>query len=230
MDAMKTWWWIGLMLWLGGIILGGRLPRTVDEPSPALIELTDSEQGFLLQLARQQLQAVLAGEAEITVEPSDLTPDLKRKAACFVTLTEAGTLRGCMIDSLYPHEPIYQNVLRNTVLAATRDERFPPVTTDELDALRIEIGILDVPKPLSFESPEELALKLTPGVDGVILKTSSELATYLPQVWEVYPDPKDFLSHLCEKARTCSNCWQESPPPVIETYHVFHFFEPGLTY
>ena len=219
---MKTWWWIGLIAAVAAVLIAGW--HILEQNRPP-VELTESEQRFLLQLARRELQAVLAGEPGVSVGSSELSEALKQKAACFVTLTKNGVQRGCMVDSLYPHEPIYQSVLRNAVLSATGDERYPPVTADELDTIQIEINILNRPKRLHFETPEELLNKLHPGTDGVILRTPLGFATYLPQVWRLYPEPDQFLSHLCEKAGSGSNCWRERPFPEIEIYQTFHFSE-----
>lgn len=220
---MKIWWWIGLVLTVTGVVIAGW--RFIDDVRPP-VELTESEQRFLLQLARRELQAVFSGEPDVSVDPNELSSDkLKQKAACFVTLNKNGVQRGCMVDSLYPHEPIYQNVLRNAVLAATGDERYPPVTADELGAIRIEINILNRPRRLHFRDSEELLDKLHPGADGVIFRTPTDLATYLPQVWRLYSEPDQFLSHLCEKAGSGSDCWRERPLPKIETYQTFYFFE-----
>ena len=225
-DEMKTWWWIGLIAAVAALLIAGW--RVLEDNRPP-VELTKSEQRFLLQLARRELEAVLNDEPGISVEPSELSQVLKQRAACFVTLTKNGIQRGCMIDSLYPHEPIYQNVLRNVVLAATGDERYPTVTVDELDAVRIEVSILNRPRRLRFKTPEELLEKLHPETDGVILRTPSDFATYLPQVWRLYPEPDQFLSRLCEKAGSGSDCWRERPFPEIEIYQAFHFSEDELS-
>jgi len=219
---MKIWWWAGLVLAVAGVVIVGW--RILDHNRPP-VELSESEQRFLLQLARRELRAVLSGESRVSVDPSEFSEELKQKAACFVTLTKNGVQRGCMVDFLYPHEPIYQNVLRNAVLAATGDERYPPVTLDELDVMRIEINVLNRPERLRFKTPEELLKKLRPGTDGVILRTPSDFATYLPQVWRLYPEPDQFLSHLCEKADARPDCWRERPLPEIEIYQTLHFTE-----
>jgi AmmeMemoRadiSam system protein A len=201
-------------------LLGNQGGNTLKPPS-----LSQAEQILLLQLARQQLEAVLAGEPGIAVDPALVSKNLRQEAACFVTLYEDGIMRGCMIDAFNPHEPLFQNVLRNAVLAATGDQRFSPVTIDELDGIRIEISVLDVPRALKFEDPGDLLEKLHPGVDGVILTTKVGLSTYLPQVWEAYPDPTEFLSHLCEKQGAAADCWKRNPLPQIEIYHALHFAE-----
>jgi AMMECR1 domain-containing protein len=37
-------------------------------------------------------------------------------------------------------------------------------------------------------------------VDGLILEHGPHRGTFLPQVWESLPDPRDFLAHLKRKA------------------------------
>jgi AmmeMemoRadiSam system protein A len=209
---------IGLGLWWNG---GGG-------SHPGLPPLSVNDKRFLLDLARRQLESVITTGRGIEVRPDAVPDDVKVPAACFVTLNEDGILRGCILDSFTPHEPMYKNVMRNVVLAATSDPRFPPVRPAELPKIEIEISVLDRPKPLSFSGPDDLLRKLHPGVDGVILKTRTGSSTYLPQVWETFPDPVDFLSSLCEKQGADPNCWRSDPPPTVEIYHVIHFSESDL--
>lgn len=187
--------------------------------------LSPSEQKVVLGLARAQLRQIATGEPAPEIQESALSPALKRDAACFVTLTKNGTLRGCILDSFSPHEPLYKNVRRNVVLAATKDPRFPPVRPSEVNDIKIEISVLDHPHPLAFSGPSDLLSKLVPGRDGVILTTRYGKSTYLPQVWEDLPDPAQFLSSLCQKQGAPADCWRTDPTIKIEIYHVFHFSE-----
>ncbi|HDL85757.1 MAG TPA: AmmeMemoRadiSam system protein A [Candidatus Acetothermia bacterium] len=186
-------------------------------------KLSNDEQKTVLALARAQLRQVATGEPAPPIVENQLSPALKRDAACFVTLTKNGVLRGCILDSFTPHEPLYKNVLRNVVLAATKDPRFPPVRPSEVDDIRIEISVLDRPHPLAFSGPDDLLSKLVPGRDGVILTTRHGKSTYLPQVWEDLPDPVQFMSSLCQKQGAPADCWRTDPMVKIEIYHVFHF-------
>jgi AmmeMemoRadiSam system protein A len=187
--------------------------------------LTADEQKMLLEMARTRLRESVNGEQVAKVDEADVPASLKREAACFVTLTKKGALRGCILDSFDAHEPMYKNVLRNVVLAATSDPRFPRVSPSEIDDIKIEISVLDRPRPLEFSSPEELVSKLVPGRDGVILKTSWGSSTYLPQVWDDLPDPVQFLSSLCQKQGGSANCWRDDPLLKVEIYHVLNFSE-----
>lgn len=189
------------------------------------LTLSSNEQSLLLRLARRRLEVALAEEDGIEVEHAEIPPALMRKAACFVTLTKDKGLRGCMLDSFIPHEPLYKNAMRNIVLAATNDPRFPPVVSAELSAVWIEISVLDPPKPLSYDGPDELLSKLVPGRDGVILTTRYGRSTYLPHVWDAFPDAPAFLSSLCVKQGAPADCWRDDRSIKVEIYRVFHFGE-----
>ncbi|MCD6494946.1 AmmeMemoRadiSam system protein A [Candidatus Bipolaricaulota bacterium] len=187
--------------------------------------LSLDEQRLVLQLARARLRQITMGDSAPEIIEEKLPSALKRDAACFVTLTKNGILRGCILDSFSPHEPLYKNVLRNVELAATSDPRFPPVRPSEVDDITIEISVLDRPRPLAFSGPDDLISKLVPGQDGVILTTRYGKSTYLPQVWEDLPDPVQFMSSLCQKQGAPGDCWRTDPTIEIEIYHVFHFSE-----
>lgn len=187
--------------------------------------LSSNEQRLVLRLARARLRQIATGEPAPKIVEDALPPSLKKDAACFVTLTKNGSLRGCILDSFAAHEPLYKNVLRNVVLAATRDPRFPPVRPSEVDDIKIEVSVLDRPRPLAFSGPDDLISKLVPGQDGVILTTRYGKSTYLPQVWDDLGDPVQFMSSLCQKQGAPADCWRTDPTIEIEIYHVFHFSE-----
>jgi len=188
-------------------------------------QLDASERAELLRLAREQLVAAAAGGGMIEVDETTLPPRLLRPESAFVTLSSDGALRGCMIDDFAAHEPLYRNVLRNTVLVANGDDRFPAVVPEEIDDIRIAISVLTPPEVLEFADPDGLIAKLEPGIDGVILTVDDATSTYLPEVWETFPDPVDFLSHLSEKAGLAADRWREAPYPAIKTYRATRFEE-----
>ena len=204
-------------------IMAANMMNTQREEGAERLSL--DEQKLVLGMARAQLRQAATREAAPETPEDELSLALKRDAACFVTLTKSGVLRGCILDSFAPHEPLYKNVLRNVVLAATSDPRFPQVRPSEVDDITIEISVLDHPRPLAFSGPDDLVSKLVPGKDGVILTTRYGKSTYLPQVWDDLPDQEQFLSSLCQKQGVPADCWRNDPTIKIEIYHVFHFAE-----
>ncbi len=182
------------------------------------------ERKFLLDLARKTLDCVVTNGGELPgISAKDVAPKLAEKKACFVTLTKGGALRGC-IGHLLPQEPLYQAVADNARNAALRDPRFPPVHSDEVDKIRIEISVLTEPQPLSFSSPDDLLSKLQPNEDGVVLRIGFQSATFLPQVWAQIPDKAEFLNHLAEKAGCEPSAWR-GKDTTVSIYHVESFEE-----
>ena len=156
----------------------------------------DTELGpVLLARARQAIERHLG----LARAPLSDDPRLAERGATFVTLKRDGELRGC-IGSLRPQRALGEDVAVNAVAAATRDTRFVPVTADELNDVRIEVSLLSEPQFLEFTNEDDLLRQLRPGVDGVILSGGCTSATFLPQVWEQLPEPREFLAALKRKA------------------------------
>ena len=136
-------------------------------------------------------------------------PDwLDEPAAAFVTLTIRAQLRGC-IGSIEAHQSLYDDVTHNAHAAAFGDPRFPPLTADEFPAVRIEVSVLTVPQPLPFRSESDALRRLRRGVDGVIFQCGNRRAVFLPQVWEQLPEPREFMSHLKQKAGLPADFWAD---------------------
>jgi len=161
------------------------------------------EQGRLLTaLAR----AAIAREFDRSIAAPPYPDWLKASGAVFVTLTEAGRLRGC-IGSLEAHRALGCDLEHNARAAAFRDPRFPPLAQAELPRIRVEVSVLTPATPMTFTDEDDALAHLRPGVDGVILEHGYHRSTFLPQVWEQLPDPRQFLSHLKQKAGLSGDFW-----------------------
>lgn len=184
--------------------------------------LTEEQGSLLLRLARETIAEKLGKKVERKNDTVD--PALQAECGTFVTLKIKGQLRGC-IGNLEPVGSIYEGIRNNALNAAFQDYRFPELTAEELAQVHIDISILTRPQPLEYRDGADLAARLRPGIDGVILRLGRGVATFLPQVWEQLPLAEDFLTHLCRKAGLSETAWQDSHPEV-ETYQV-QCFEEG---
>lgn len=179
----------------------------------------------LLWLARNALHLFVEGEEQYIPDVTTLPPAFLQPASTFVTLSHGERLRGC-IGSTHARLPLYQDVVRNTI-AATRDPRFEAVGADELAKMRIEISLLGSFKERRYVNCKDLLDRLRPGVDGVIVTWQEHRGLLLPQVWERFPRPQQFMQALCHKANIPWNSLDLSPPQVgVATFEVVCFVDP----
>ena len=169
--------------------------------------LSNNERKILLNIARTAIKIAVTGKGADILSQKEYTPKLRENGASFVTLTIGGHLRGC-IGTLEAYQPLVEDVAEHAVAAALNDFRFPPLKQDELAAIEIEISYLSSPERLEYTDGDDLVQKLRPGIDGVILKDGWQKATFLPQVWEKLPDPREFLDHLCYKMNRTPETWR----------------------
>lgn len=137
-------------------------------------------------------------------------PFLDKDAATFVTLKNKHQLRGC-IGSLEAHRKLLDDLIYNAKSAAFSDPRFNPLKSDEFPNLTLEVSVLSEPEILEYDDFDDLLDKLQPNIDGLILKYGAYQGTFLPQVWEQLPKPKDFLDHLSLKAGANPSIYKEHP-------------------
>ena len=185
--------------------------------------LSQGEQKILLEEARRSLECGVNGMPLEPLNLADFSPKLQKNGVVFVTLTIQGKLRGC-VGAIEAYQPLIEDVREHAIAAGLRDYRFPPVKSDELDEISMEISRLTIPQPLHYESPEDLLRKLRPGIDGVVIKEGGQRATFLPQVWEKLPSPIVFLEHLCQKMGTSPDLWRQKNLDIY-TYQVEELHE-----
>jgi AmmeMemoRadiSam system protein A len=131
------------------------------------------------------------------------TAALGRPGAAFVTLTEGGSLRGC-IGSLVADQPLGRAVASAGASAAVRDPRFLPVTEHELPSIHIDVSVLGPAVPLH----DPMAFR--PGIDGIIVTRDGRRALLLPEVatdqgWGA----REMLEAVCEKAGLEGHAWHD---------------------
>jgi AmmeMemoRadiSam system protein A len=172
--------------------------------------MNDAQKQTLLRTARDTVETVITGRAVARPETDD--PELNSHCGCFVTLKNAGRLRGC-IGQFTSDKPLVELVVEMAVSSATRDPRFlgDPITADELQQLDIEISVLS---PLR-KTDDPLSLRL--GTDGIYVKGKGASGCFLPQVaTEAGWSKEEFLSYCCaHKAGLPADAWKD---PATEVY------------
>lgn len=184
---------------------------------PISSTLTDVLGASLPKLARASISSALGHRVELAVDD----PALHSPGACFVTLTQSGRLRGC-IGTLQARRSLLADVQANAVAAALQDTRFAPLTLQELAETEIEVSVLSPMQPLPFESEADALAQLRPGVDGVVFEFERHRSTFLPQVWEQLPEPRDFMAQLKRKAGLSADFWDAGVRLQRYTVHPWH--------
>ena len=78
-----------------------------------------------------------------------------------------------------------------------------------------------------YNGVEDLLAKIQQNVQGLIIRSGTRSATFLPQVWEDIATKEEFLMHLCMKAYLHPDDWKKGKLDVY-TYTVEHFDEKEL--
>jgi AmmeMemoRadiSam system protein B/AmmeMemoRadiSam system protein A len=169
-----------------------------------------------------QARMAIARRLKLPAATAPHAPFLDAPGASFVTLKIERTLRGC-IGSLQAHRPLGEDVRANAQAAAFDDPRFPPLAVHEYASLEIEVSLLSPSTPIVVGSEAQLHAQLRPGIDGVTLQWGHRRGTFLPQVWESLPDPRDFVAQLKRKAGLPLDFW--SSELAISRYTVEKFTE-----
>jgi len=162
----------------------------------------------LLRLARGSIEYGLIHSEPLPVDCDELPQVLTEPGATFTTLRFEAELRGCR-GTLKAVHPLAEDVTRSAFLAAFRDPRFDPVGEDELDAIRLEVSVLSALESIPATDEADLLDRLTPGTDGLVIFADGRRATFLPQVWETLPDPRQFLAALKAKCGLADDYWSE---------------------
>ncbi len=186
-----------------------------DRKSPPKFQLSEVDKKKLLTIARQSIDRYLSDGSLPEFEVSD---NLSRPGAAFVTLEKNGRLRGC-IGHTIAQEPLYKTVSICAVQAAVADRRFSPVQPEELPGLHIEISVLTPLQEVTSQDEIEV------GRDGLMITLGNNRGLLLPQVAVEYGwNRTEFLEHTCNKAGLPKDAYQ-SPYALIQKFQAVIFHE-----
>ena len=154
-----------------------RFAHCAEQARRSRIEARRSREDPWVRLARLSLETYVRTGRELQHLPDGLPAELTDQAAgTFVSLKIDGRLRGC-IGTI---SPVEQNaaweIVRNAVSACSRDPRFPPVQTDELDRLEYSVDVLGKPEPV------DSVQQLDPRRYGVIVCAGRRRGLLLPDL------------------------------------------------
>lgn len=189
-------------------------------PDKSLRQLTVDEGQALLRLARDSIRHELGGPAAQVLRGGVF--DLP--GATFVTLRwPDGDLQGC-IGSLEPRRRLSDDVAQNAVAAAVRDLRGRPLDQEDADRLQVEISLLSELAPLHYTDEASALAALRPHEDGIVLALGGRRATFLPQMWDTFPDQAEFIGELKRKAGLPRDLWH--PELRLYRYTVTKLVDP----
>ena len=176
--------------------------------------LSEQEKKELLQLAYSTVNLYVRENKVPEYKPK--SANLLQKCGAFVTLKKQGELRGC-IGFIEPVLPLHQAVTQASIYAACRDARFLPVTSDELDDLKVEISVLT---PLRKIFNPNI---VTAGKHGLMIAKDGKRGLLLPQVAiENNWTRETFLERTCLKAGLPKNAWRSGAEIYVFEAIVFH--------
>ncbi len=168
--------------------------------------LSGKDGSFLVELAKEAIKLYLT-EGKVMNVPENINPLLKEDRGVFVTLTRDGDLRGC-IGYPEPIMPLVNALIDAAISAAIRDPRFPPLKSEELAEVQVEVSVLTKPELVEVEKPSDYIQNVKIGEDGLIVEMGPYRGLLLPQVaTEWHWNAEEFLSNTCIKAGLPADCW-----------------------
>ena len=179
--------------------------------------LSEEQQIELFHAVGRRLISVVTGVPgkRLAEQVADLA-DVSLLGA-FVSLKKDGELRSCM-GTMSDAMPLPHAVEQATILAATQDPRFPPISASELSELDMEIWLLWGMKRVAQRGTDRLnAVEI--GRHGVQIARGGNRGLLLPGVALDYNmDVQTFWEAVCQKAGLPTDAW-------LDDRSLLHTFE-----
>ena len=180
---------------------------------PANVNLTPDDVQFLLRLVRETITQKLKDNTNPEINENELSENLKSTYGAFVTLTINDEIRGNM-GKFTTTDPLYKVVQEMAVAAAFRDNRYMPVTKNEIRDMDIEISVV-TPLKQVFSSDE-----IQVGKHGIYMTMYGRSGTFLPQVARITGwNKEEFLGYCArDKAGLGWDGWRTADLFTFEAF------------
>lgn len=190
---------------------------------------SDAEGRRLLKAARVAVQLCVIYKDFERREVASSIKDFDAKQGVFVTIKHNGTgeLRGC-VGFPYGSRELCEALVDAAVAAAREDDRFVPISKEELEHILIEISILTRPKRIGVTSIASARRNITIGRHGLIVEYGFKRGLLLPSVpVEENMDLAGYLEAVCIKAGMDGDAWRRSDVKLY-TFEAQTFEESDL--
>lgn len=141
-----------------------------------------------VDLAKNTLELYLNRKQLPTISklPKDL---INKRAGCFVSIhtKDHNELRGCVGTILPRYKNLAGEIIANTISASMHDNRFAPITKEELNNLSFSIDVLEEPEAINrinMLNPKKygLIVKSYDGREGLLLPNINGINTIDEQI------------------------------------------------
>lgn len=131
-----------------------------------------------VKLARKTIQKYIKEREKIDLKKLDLPEEMRNnRAGVFVSIKNESGLRGCIgTTGCGISKNIAEEIVRNSIEAATKDPRFPAIEPWELEDLNITVDILHSTEPV------EDINELDPSIYGIIVSSGYKRGLLLPNL------------------------------------------------
>lgn len=138
-------------------------------------EYTKEQRHALTELAMAAIREYIINK-KIISSPTEIIPEMKERRGVFVSLKKRGRLRGCIGTYMPSRGNVAEEIIQNSISAATRDPRFRPVAEEEMDEIDCSVDILS-----GYERVTEIE-DLDPRKYGVIVQAGIRRGLLLPDL------------------------------------------------
>lgn len=187
------------------------------------MDFSEKDKKFLLNLARNCLDSWLKNKSQPPRDEKDISPPLLEKRGTYVSIFSGKHLWGCAghVDAT---QPIYKDVIENSLAAAFGPGKSKPLTKTDLGKINIKISIFGALQKIDYDIPERLIQSLEIKKHGVFVKKGVYEASFAPEVWAELKTGMKFLTQLCLKAGLGPLEWRAGDL-LVYTFNTISFSE-----
>ena len=168
-----------------------------------------------IEIARKSIEKFVKDKRESEIDLEILPKEFSELKGVFVSIYKNNNLRGC-IGFPYPIYPL-AIAISKAAKEACKDPRFEELKEEELKDIKIDVSILGEMKRIDTKVKNRIdIINVLDKNKGYMIVRRFQSALFLPQVWKIIKDKREFLENLCLKAGLRKDCWLDEETEIYE--------------
>ena len=142
----------------------------------SLVNMLKKQEDEYVSIARKTINEYVLTGNKISIDESISKELLENEAGVFVSIHKFDDLRGCIGTIMPLTYSIAEEIIRNAISACSKDDRFNPVTKEELPYLEINVDVLSKMEDVLSED------ELDPKKYGILISDGMKQGVLLPNL------------------------------------------------
>lgn len=188
--------------------------------------LTEFERYLIKDLISQTIVYGKRYQKLLPINLNEYPKSLHKARGCFISIEKDNEVINS-IGKINSKQDFIHEIINYVYASCFLEYKITANTSENSKALTIGIAIVTGYEDLTFKTEQDLIMNTHKDNSGLVLKNKNHYAVLLPNAWNKYNGPKEFINRLKKDARLPENYWSNN---ITITKFTTDYFTFNITF